>query len=302
MELGYGLLFGAGSMDIQKAIFKVLMLGVVTVWVAAFTLPDDKLHVVVCDVGQGDAILVTYGTNQMLIDGGPNDNVLGCLGRHMPFYDRKIEVVILTHPQADHLNGLVSVAERYNIQTFIKGEQANETKIYRELMSKGLRFESMYLGDEIKMGEVRFKVVWPTREFTSPSADADPPLLISGEGRVNLNDYSIGGILSYGEFDVLLTGDADERVEDDMLVAGRLREVEVLKVPHHGSKTGMTEEWLEMASPELAIISVGRNNRYGHPREEAIKLLRDRDIKVLRTDEDGDVEIITDGKNYWIGK
>ena len=88
-------------------IFKTLALAAITIWLAVLALPDNKLHLVVCDVGQGDAILVTYKTTQMLIDGGPNKAVLECLARHMPFYDRRIEVVLLTHPQADHLNGLI---------------------------------------------------------------------------------------------------------------------------------------------------------------------------------------------------
>ena len=94
---------------------KWLGLAGLTIWLAILTLPDDKLHVVFCDVGQGDAILVTYKTNQLLIDGGPGRRVISCLEKHMPFYDRRIEAVVLTHRNSDHSKGLEYVRERYNV-------------------------------------------------------------------------------------------------------------------------------------------------------------------------------------------
>jgi len=100
-------------------LLKLLLLAVVTIWAAVAALPDKNLHVVFCDVGQGDAVLVKMGTSQVLVDGGPDNKVLECLARNMPFYDRRIEVVILTHPQADHMNGLVDVLERYTVLRFI---------------------------------------------------------------------------------------------------------------------------------------------------------------------------------------
>src|SRR3990167_3816083 len=115
-------------------IFKTLALAAITIWLAVLALPDNRLHVVVCDVGQGDAILVSYKTTQMLVDGGPNKAVLGCLARHMPFYDHRIEVVVLTHPQADHMNGLIDVVKRYTVLQFIKEPVENNTDGYRELM------------------------------------------------------------------------------------------------------------------------------------------------------------------------
>jgi len=105
--------------------------------------------------------------------------------------------------------------------------------------------------------------------------------------------------LTYGSFDVMLTADVDQGVEDEELATGLLKKTEVLKVPHHGSKTGMTERWLGIISPQLAIISVGRNN-YGHPSSEAMDLLSSKQIRVLRTDVNGDVEVVSDGKRWWV--
>lgn len=286
-------------------------------WAAALTLPDDKLHVVFCDVGQGDAILIYRKTTQMLIDGGPNNKVLGCLARHVPFYDRRIETVVLTHPQADHMNGIIDVIKRYNVMRFIGPVVGNETAGYKSLMSNVqssmINVKNVYGGDEIRLGQVKFDVVWPARGFViahtkdkyltldlSPRlGEGNQKVLGIGSGGTDLNSFSVGGIVSFGEFDVLLTGDADTQIEDEMIEAGRLREVEVLKVPHHGSKTGMTEEWLRIISPELAVISVGKNS-YGHPTKEAIDLLSSNGARVLRTDIDGEVEVVSDGKRWWV--
>ncbi|TSC87387.1 MAG: competence protein ComEC [Microgenomates group bacterium Gr01-1014_16] len=297
--------------------YKILALAALTIWLAVFTLPDDKLHVVFCDVGQGDAILIYQKTTQLLIDGGPNNKVLGCLGRHVPFYDRRIEVVILTHPQADHMNGIIDVIQRYNVMQLVMGSEGNNTAGYKNLMfnvqSSMINVENVYSGDEIRLGKMVYSVVWPTSGFVlahtknkhltlNPSpyqGEGNQKILgISSDG-TDLNSFSIGGILSFGDFDVLLTGDADVQIEDEMIQAGRLKKVEVLKVPHHGSKMGMTEEWLRIISPELAVISVGKNS-YGHPTKEAIDLLSSSGARVLRTDTDGEVEIVSDGKRWWV--
>ena len=280
--VGGGVLRGAGGM------FKTLLLASLTVWAAVLVLPDDRLHVVVCDVGQGDAILVSSGANQMLVDGGPDDKVLTCLARHMPFFDKRIEVVILTHPQADHMSGLINVVRRYSIVRFVKGEQSNNTQGYEELMqeirNKKLEIRSLYTGDEIQIQNLKFKIIWPERGFESKE----------------LNDTAIVGRLSFGGFDALLTGDADSRVELAEMATGLIVPVEVLKVPHHGSKTGMLASWLKQVKPKLAVISVGKTNGYGHPSSEAIKLLQEVGSKMMRTDRDGEVEVVSDGKRWWV--
>lgn len=231
-------------------------------------------------MGQGDAILVSYKTTQMLVDGGPNSSVLKCLGDYMPFYDRRIEAVILTHPQADHMNGLIDVLKRYTVLQFIKDPVENNTDGYRgligEIRNKKLEIRSVYAGDIIKFANFKFSVIWPERGFESKE----------------LNETAIVGKLSFGDFDVLLTSDAG-------LVAPPVV-ADVLKVPHHGSKYGMTKDWLESVRPGLAIISVGKRNSYGHPAPEALRLLEEIGTKVLRTDQDGSVEVVSDGKRWWV--
>lgn len=275
--------------------YKILALAAITVWAAVLTLPDDRLHVVFCDVGQGDAILVYRKNTQMLIDGGPDNKVLGCLGRHVPFYDRRIETVIVTHPQADHMNGVIDVIKRYNVTQLMMGSEENNTVgfkgLQRQITSHKLQVTNVYSGDEVRLGEVRFGVVWPARSWV---------LGVSTE-KTDLNEFGISGILTYGSFDVMFTADVDQGAESEEMATGLLRQVEVLKVPHHGSKTGMTEEWLRIISPELAVISVGKNG-YGHPTKEALDLLSSSGARVLRTDLDGEVEIVSDGKRWWVVK
>lgn len=272
-----------------------LVLGAAAIWGAVFALPDNNLHVVVCNVGQGDAILVSLGTSQMLIDGGPGNSVLGCLARHTPFYDRQLEVMLLTHPQADHLNGLIDVAKRYNVLHFIRSDVANTTVGFKQLLQATAQVPGNFVtaGETIKISSGKttadFKIVWPTAEFMQQNRD-----------RVgDLNDFAVSGILTLGDFDVLLTADADSRVEPAEMATGLLKEVEVLKVPHHGSKTGMLDAWLGAVKPQISIISVGKNNSYGHPSPVALDQLRKIESKVFRTDINGDVEVVSDGSKWW---
>lgn len=277
----------------MKLMIKILILAVLAIWSAVFSLPDNNLHVVVCDVGQGDAILVIQGTTQMLVDGGPDNKVLDCLAKHMPFYDKRIEVVVLTHPQADHMDGLIDVAKRYRILQFVREPVSNNTIGFRELVkiTKDVKTFSVYSGDKVLLRKgLNFLVIWPTREFVATNDG----------NKTDLNSFGIVGRVTYGDFDALLTADADSSVQLAEIDTGLLSEVEILKVPHHGSKTGMLPEWLRLVNPKAAIISAGKNNRYGHPTQESLKLLSDEEIKTLRTDLNGTIEVISDGRTYKI--
>lgn len=271
---------------------------VVSIWSAIAVIPDGKLRVTVCDVGQGDGILVSRGTEQMLIDGGPNSSIIDCLDRHMPFFDRRIEVVVLTHPEADHLTGLIDVVERYTVLQFVSSPIGKQTDGYRKLMTelkeKQVPTRVVYAGDRIKLGEQEFAVVWPERKWVD---DQGGQVLGLATDKDEVNGYAVGGILKYGGFKMLFTGDADQKIESEELAYGRLEKVAVVKVPHHGSKTGMTKEWLEALGAKAAVISVGKNS-YGHPTAEALKLLSDKKIKTVRTDQEGDIEIVSDGQKW----
>src|SRR3989344_3771334 len=269
---------------------------------AIYSVPDSRLHLIACDVGQGDAILATYKSTQMLVDGGPDRRVLDCLSRHMSFWDRKIEVVILTHPQLDHFSGLIDVIKRYKVDLFVGNAVDNSTQSYRVLKnlvgSKGIRVINPREGLDIRLGSMFLDIVNPIKKLLT-----DEPIenkLGTFTTNKDLNDFSVVGTLSFGNFNVLLTGDIGPNMIDEITATGKIHKVEVLKVPHHGSKNGLTEKLLEVANPDLAIISVGAKNSFGNPSPEVLKLLSDKAIKTLRTDQMGDVEVISDGKRWWL--
>lgn len=254
---------------------------------------DGKLHLVVCDVGQGDAIFVrTPSGADVLIDGGPDKSVLSCLGNHMPFWDKTIEVVILTHPDADHITGMVDVIKRYNVNALFTQPNPGKTDIYklfiRELAEKKLSAKFVKAGDVLKMPDgIEFHIISPQSSQPDPGANSS-----------SLNAYSVILKLKYGKFSALLTGDAGSEVQDR--IAEAAGDVDVLKVPHHGSKTGMSDYYLSVIKPEIGLISVGVNNRYGHPSQISLDFLRSHNVRVYRTDQNGEVEILSDGLKYSI--
>jgi len=256
---------------------------------------DKKLHVVICDVGQGDAIFIrTPGGSDILIDGGPDDSVLACLGRHMPFWDKTLEVMILTHPHTDHLTGLIDVAKRYAVLVFGTEKIVNPSSAYKELIKQleqnHTQQKFLYQDDQfiIKDG-ISLKTLWPTQEWVDQN---------SAGGNSNENGLSIIELLSYKNFEALFTGDA--QASDIEKIESMLGVIDFLKVPHHGSKSALTEEVLDILNPKIAAISVGDKNKYGHPTAFILNLLKDKNIKTLRTDQVGDIEIISDGKVWKI--
>lgn len=268
-----------------------------------FSQPDGNLHVVFCDVGQGDAVYVRFPDGKDgLFDGGPlNNKVLSCLGKHMPFYDRTIEVVALSHAQADHFGGLIEVLKRYNVNLFLTSPIGNkEAKSYQRLVQltkdKKVKVQNVYDGDVLDDGNVILASLWPQRAFITS-------MLGLHTTHQDLNDFSLVFKLSYGDFDVLLTGDAEADILKKILTSNSLdlgtNPIEVLKVPHHGAKAGFSQEIVSQLKPKLAVISVGKNS-YGHPSNKILEILRDYDIKILRTDEDGEIEVVSDGKKWWV--
>jgi competence protein ComEC len=241
---------------------------------------DGSLKMTVCDVGQGDAIHIRSDNGaDLLIDGGPNDKVLDCLQNNMPFWDRTIEVIILTHPDADHFRGLVPVLERYSVSHYVTVNVDKNTSAFRLLQNtledRNIQTRNVISGDILKIGQTSFEILWPGKDLESKSS----------------NDHAIVGILSFGKFKALLTGDAGVNILSGL----NLEKVDILKVPHHGSKTGMNDLILSQIEPSLAIISVGKNS-YGHPAPFSLGLLSKYKIETLRTDKDGEVRIKSDGE------
>jgi competence protein ComEC len=255
--------------------------------------PDaGRLTVTFLDIGQGDAILIEGPEgHRVLVDGGPGEQVIGtALGRNVPFDDRRIDLVIATHPDADHLGGLPEVLARYDVRSVLMTEVEADTTFYQAwrgaMTATGLPAEAARRGDTIDLGGgARIDVLAP---------DEEDPLLQVRE----VNDTSVVLRISMGEVSFLLTGDLAEDGELALMRSGTGLDAAVLKVGHHGSRSSSTREFIARVNPIVDVISVGASNPYGHPAPEALaRLAEDR---VLRTDEDGDVEISTDGKRLWV--
>jgi len=237
------------------------------------TLPSKNGEVVVCDVGQGDAILATYKNIQILIDVGPdNKKVLSCLDRHMPFWDKTIEVVILTHGDSDHIGGLDDVNRSYKVDQYFSNGLLNQ-EIEQKISSKKIG-----QNDVINTNMFDFEVVSPDK---------------NEEGLLDENKNGVVGILkTKGEirWSMFMSGDIEKETEQRLIWREIFKEnVDILKVSHHGSEAATSEEILDFLKPKTAVISVGKNNRFGHPRGEVLERLNKRNIEIKRTDQVGDV-------------
>ncbi|HUQ85554.1 MAG TPA: MBL fold metallo-hydrolase [Candidatus Limnocylindrales bacterium] len=252
---------------------------------------NGKLKVVFCDVGQGDGIYIRTPEGQdIIVDGGPDNSILLCLSENMPFWDREIELMILTHPHADHYTGLISIAKSYKVLSFASSLVRESDSGYKALAgildNQKIPKRFICQGDKFSLKSgVSFEILWPR------SCDLSKTILSTDP-----NDNSVVGLLSYKDFQLLLTGDAGEGVED--LVDNIVGDIDVLKVPHHGSRTGFDSEFLNVTKPELAVISVGDKNRYKHPAPNILGFLKTGNIKTFRTDKQGSIRISSDGITY----
>lgn len=311
--------------SIWKYFLTLLLLIVITTWLAVLEYKPNNLKIIACDVGQGDATLLVYGKTDILFDGGPDKKVLTCLSKHIPFWDKEIEIVVLTHPQADHYKGLIDIYSSYKVSNFMTTGLNSGNQDYQVLRNEvgggGSKVIGVAAGSTIRFGLIRLDIVNPSKEFI---AENSSPILSFGEdenmfsnrssskvlsaftSRIDTNAFSLVSIVSYKNFKGMITGDIDQKTSD--LIADRLggstvtRTVNYIKIPHHGSKNGITAKLLEEIHPWYATISVGKNNSYGHPSPEIIKMLDGLNISYKRTDEVGDIVLETDGEKVWFLK
>jgi competence protein ComEC len=268
-----------------------LILANILAWNTVYELSQPQLlEVSFFDVGQGDSIFIeTPQGHQVLIDGGPGSVVLEKLGREMPYWDREIDLIILTHPEHDHIFGLIEVLKNYEVDYVLWTGIKRNTQEYGEwlecLEKEDAKIIIAERGQRIIMGDVYFDVVHP---FES----------LEGEEIKSVNNSSVVGKLVYKDNSFFFTGDAFQSVEREIIDSGVDVKSDVLKVGHHGSKTSSAREFIFAVSPEIAVIQSGKDNSYGHPNQETLETLENYGIKILRTDTEGDVKIISDGSNY----
>ncbi|OGH85743.1 MAG: hypothetical protein A2294_03705 [Candidatus Magasanikbacteria bacterium RIFOXYB2_FULL_38_10] len=269
------------------------------------SLSKSVLRVIYFDVGQGDSALIMTPENQtILVDGGSDDKVLSRLGTYLPLGQKKIDVMILTHPHADHLDGLVEVLKRYEVGRIYYTGVLQTTGTFLEWL-KMIKEQKITLNlvktkEDVKVGGVKLDFLYPIRDLSALGpADLNKPELKS-LALSNLNNTSIVFKLIFGRTSFLFMGDAEVPVEKELFAQDADVQADVLKIGHHGSNSSTNEEFLKAVNPKYAIISVGKNNDFGHPHLRTLRRLERHGVEILRTDEMGSVELLSDGEK--VGK
>jgi competence protein ComEC len=265
-------------------------LAAILAWHALAHDHEGRVSVTVLDVGQGEAILVEDAVgHRVLVDGGPNSQgIREALSRHLPFDDRRIDVVVLTHPQADHLGGLLEVLDSYNVSIVLDSSASVDSDL-RDAWAESLT-GSVPTVSAARRGQ-RIELAGGTLDIVAPAHDPAYKTL-------DLNDHSTILRLSVGEISFLLTGDLGNDGEHLLMRSGEDVRADVLKVGHHGSRFSSSAEFLSRVDPSVSLISVGMDNPYGHPSQEVLGRL-DESL-LYRTDESGDITVSTDGTRLWV--
>ena len=267
----------------------LLLLGVINIGILVFAglRPDQLEHIYFLNVGQGDATLIkTVNNHYILIDGGPDDSVISQIDSIMPPWHRQLDLVVLTHPHADHATGLLSVLSRYQVNQFWYTGTTYNSETYQALVAsvtaKQIPIQLANRGDNYVLDDTNLRVIFPIEE--RPIAK-------------DTNETSVVGLLNYQGLDVLFTGDAS--ANNEKAYVSDIPDVDVIKVPHHGSQTASSPILVNQARSEMGVISVGSNNSFGHPHPDTVAHYESLGVKLYRTDE-GMVELITDGKSYQV--
>jgi len=293
MKSGVNISFGSKP-NIRWLVVPLVAVAALMSFTAA-TMPDDELRVSFIDVGEGDAILIQKGNTQVLVDGGSSPQTITSeLSRRMPFWDRTIDLLVLTHPHQDHLGGLVEILKRYRVKQVLYTDIEYESPLYDEFLrcveEKDAESITAVAGQQITMtGEVVIKVLNP------------PDIPLAGT-ESDIDNGSVALHVRYGNVSFLLTGDIMRETELE-LIRGRAELTGmVLKVAHHGSGTSSTSRFLAVANPQIAVISCGAENEFGHPSEEVLERLGEKvgEENVFRTDINGTIDFITDGERLWV--
>jgi competence protein ComEC len=280
----------------KKWVISPLLLAAILLWVAIFNTPDDKLHVSILDVGQGDAILVQTPSHQnILIDGGPSPRAIDLeLSKKLPFWDRTIDLVILTEPQADHMAGLIEVLNNYKVlQAFEPGIAYDSTTYHQWLNlveSQKITYKIARAGQQIELGDgIKIEVLHPPSTFLKSTSE-------------DVDNNGLALRLSWNRVSFLFTSDIRKEAEWYLIAHRANLSSTVLKVAHHGSLTSTSEQFLTAVNPEIAVISVGTNNRFALPHAEVVDRLTTRlgNDRIYFTSTHGTIEFITDGKGLWL--
>ncbi len=260
------------------------------------SIKDSRTLVVFCDVGQGDGAYIRLENKiDILIDAGPDRKILDCLGKYMPPYDHTIELAIISHPQKDHIGGLLYVYPRYHIDRLAMTPLRERSKTFSDVLKRIQDDHTMVVfvkqGMRFTLKDANITFLWPSEYFLEKNLQFDP-LHDKNYALSSLddNDFSEVFFFQQGNYKILFTGDASISTLGTLSHQSNLKST-ILKVPHHGSKNGLTLSFLKLADPRVSVISVGKHNSYHHPSKEVLDMLQASKTQIRRTDEEGDIVI-----------
>lgn len=319
----------------KKLLFLLLFL--IFIWQICIKYPDESVNFTICDVGQGDALLFSKSFFQLLIDTGPDEKLISCLNKNMPFWDKKIDILVLTHFDSDHVAAFNELINFYQIGTiFLLLTDYNESDLYLELRGQiidlnrqGTVVKEPFLGQQIafydftrgnksKYNSIEplfFTFLTPTSinqekygqlEGINAFSWQKSETILSDKNiekiasEINENDRSIVLLFSFGNLSILLTGDLETPGEEALMRLSLIKRVDILKVGHHGAKTSTSLPLLLELAPETSIISVGEKNSFNHPNTEVLDRISSIKSKILRTDQSGTINLVLDGEHFFL--
>ena len=272
--------------------FKIIFILIAGLWLILFCslqAKDKNLAVNFLDVGQADAILLRtpQGTN-ILIDGGADNNLLYQVSEHLPWWDRTIDYVIISHFHDDHYSGLIELTRKYNIKNIIIPKVSGDSPLYnawqQAVSTEHLKVEEAVIGQKYDLGQgINWQILM--------AQDGEPK---------DLNQSSVVVKVSAGTVDFLLMGDLPSSEEAELLQSGFDLSAEILKVGHHGSKYSSSDEFLATVNPDLCVIESGKDNKFGHPHQETIDRLEKVGCDIKNTQYNGTISVFSDGYKWWV--
>lgn len=279
-------------MNFIKKYFSLLLIIIISIFITSgctssissnTTEPYNGLKVHYIDVGQGDSELIQVNGKNLLIDAGPNESRDKLMSYLKKQNIKKFDYVIATHPDEDHIGGMGDVIKKYPIDKFYTPKKIVNTRTFKYMIQQ-LRNKNM----KIDTPEPRIKLDLgknTTAEMLAPNSMNYP----------DTNNYSVVLKITYGNTKFLFTGDAEKTSESEMIDKGYDLSADVLKVGHHGSSGSTSQQFLDKVDPKIAIISCGKNNKYGHPHKKTINKLKKKNIQIYRTDVDGTIILMSNG-------
>lgn len=274
-----------------KIIFFLVVIIICLLWESINS--EHEFRVSFLDVGQGDASLIqTSDGKNILIDGGPDNRVISELSQRLSFWDRRIDLMILTHPHADHVTGLNKVLERYEVGRVLYSGVAHNSPTYLAWLNlikeRGITITIIDSPQTIELAkECYLEIIYPDKNLLHVNVD-------------NLNNTSLVMKLEYGDTKFLFTGDIEEEIENYLVEKGIDLSADILKVAHHGSDTSSNLNFLKAVNPSIGVIQVGLNNKFNHPSIRVLNRFKRANVKIYRTDIDGSVSFVVEGNKLKI--